>query len=43
VLGAGLSLLMVMWHRRHPPEAGHMPSVAPIMEPVANRPSVQAR
>lgn len=29
LLGAVLSLLMVVWNRRHRPEADHMPSVAP--------------
>ena len=29
VLGAALSFLMVVWNRRHRPEADHMPSVAP--------------
>jgi hypothetical protein len=30
VLGVGLSLLLLAWNRRHPPEADHMPPVAPI-------------
>jgi hypothetical protein len=30
VLGAAMSLLMVVWHRRHRPEDDHMPSVAPV-------------
>ena len=29
LLGAALSLLMVVWNRRHRPESDHMPSVAP--------------
>jgi hypothetical protein len=29
-LGALLSLLLVRWNRRHPPEADHLPSVSPF-------------
>jgi hypothetical protein len=29
LLGALLSIVMVVWNRRHRPEADHMPSVAP--------------
>jgi hypothetical protein len=31
LLGAALSLVLVVWHRRHRPEEDHMPSVAPIV------------
>jgi hypothetical protein len=31
VLGAGLALVLVLWHRRHRPEEDHMPSVAPVL------------
>jgi hypothetical protein len=27
VLGGVLSLLLIRWHRRHPPELSHLPSV----------------
>jgi len=30
LLGGALSLLLMAWHRRHPPEDDHMPSVAPV-------------
>jgi hypothetical protein len=44
LLGAALSLVLVMWHRRHRPEEDHMPSVAPIVVPGSNAPrSSQAR
>jgi hypothetical protein len=33
LLGAGLSLLLVIWHKRHPPEDNHMPSVARLVTP----------
>lgn len=33
LLGAALSLLLVVWHKRHPPEDDHMPAVAPIISP----------
>ncbi|HEY7476283.1 MAG TPA: hypothetical protein VH679_14785 [Vicinamibacterales bacterium] len=31
VLGGALSLLLIRWHRRHPPELGHLPSVTPAV------------
>jgi hypothetical protein len=44
VLGAGLSLLMVVWNRRHRPETDHMPSVAPgFSTPPSGPESSQAR
>ena len=29
VLGGLFALVLVRWHRQHPPEAGHPPSVSP--------------
>ena len=29
VLGALLSFVLIGWHRRHPPERAHLPSVTP--------------
>lgn len=50
LLGAVMSLVLVVWHRRHRPEQDHMPPVAPIAsagaadEPVLSaRPSSQVR
>lgn len=44
VLGALLSLVMVVWNRRHRPETDHMPSVAPGLPTSSNGPrSSQAR
>jgi hypothetical protein len=41
VLGGLLAIAMVMWHRRRPAEADHMPPVSPQMP--AARPSSPAR
>jgi hypothetical protein len=38
LLGAALSFLMVVWNRRHRPEADHMPSVAPAFSPPSSGP-----
>jgi hypothetical protein len=43
VLGGLMSLLLVLWNRRHPPEANHMPSVAQLSETPRPRPSYPAR
>lgn len=44
VLGAALSLVLVVWNRRHRPEADHMPSVTPgLSTPVSDPRSSQAR
>jgi len=44
VLGALLSLVMVVWNRRHRPETDHMPSVAPGLPTSPSGPrSSQAR
>jgi hypothetical protein len=31
VLGAVMAFLLIRWHRRHPPELGHLPSVTPAV------------
>ena len=31
VLGVVLAFLMIRWHRRHPPEHSHLPSVTPAV------------
>jgi hypothetical protein len=38
VLGAALSFLMVVWNRRHRPEADHMPPVAPDLSTPSSGP-----
>ena len=44
LLGAALSLVLVVWHRRHRPEDDHMPSVAPGISTSSSDPrSSQAR
>ena len=44
LLGALLSIVMVVWNRRHRPEADHMPSVAPgLSTPPSDPRSSQAR
>jgi hypothetical protein len=44
LLGAALSLVLVVWHRRHRPEEDHMPSVAPMAATGSSAPrSSQAR
>jgi ABC-type phosphate transport system permease subunit len=37
VLGGLLGLLLVRWHRRHPPESAHLPPISPFV-PDPNRP-----
>ena len=32
VLGAMVAFFLVRWHRRHPPELDHLPSVSPFSE-----------
>jgi ABC-type phosphate transport system permease subunit len=31
LLGACVALLLVKWHRRHPPEDDHLPPVSPLV------------
>ena len=39
VMGGVLAFLLIRWHRRHPPEHAHLPSITPsVTEPDA-RPS----
>jgi hypothetical protein len=36
VMGGVLAFLLIRWHRRHPPELGHLPSVtSSVTEPDA--------
>jgi uncharacterized membrane protein YjjB (DUF3815 family) len=37
LLGGLLGFLLVRWHRRHPPESAHLPSISPFV-PDPNRP-----
>jgi hypothetical protein len=44
--GALLAVVLLRWNRRHPPQAGHLPPVAPltpILPRSEPRPSSQAR
>lgn len=44
--GAVLAVVLMRWHRRHPPEAGHLPSIAPLTPLLPRsepRPSSQSR
>jgi hypothetical protein len=43
VLGAAMSFILVVWHKRHRPEADHMPSVAPSLSTPSDPQSSQAR
>jgi hypothetical protein len=43
VLGAVLSMLFVLWNRRHPPEDDHMPPVSPLIPAPGDPPSFRAR
>ena len=31
VLGAVLSYVLILWHRRHPPEDDHLPPISPLI------------
>ena len=31
IFGGALSLLLMAWNRRHPPESDHMPPVSPLI------------
>jgi hypothetical protein len=40
VLGAVLSVLLIRWHKRHPPERSHLPSITnAVPEPDVRRSS----
>lgn len=43
VLGVLLAGVLIRWHRRHPPEAGHLPPVSPLVPGSDNPPSSQAQ
>jgi len=43
VLGAGFALLLMIWHRRHPPEANRLPPISPLIPDSSRRESSQAR
>jgi hypothetical protein len=43
VLGGAMSLLLVAWNRRHPPERRHLPSVSPLSSSPAAPPSSPAQ
>jgi hypothetical protein len=43
LLGAGFALLLMFWHRRHPPEADRLPSVSPLIPDSTRHESSQAR
>lgn len=42
-LGACVGFVLVRWHRRHPPELGHLPPVSPLIPDPSARPSIPAR
>jgi hypothetical protein len=31
VAGSVMAFVLVQWHRRHPPEAGRLPSISPLI------------
>jgi hypothetical protein len=39
VLGAVMAVLLIRWHRRHPPEHHHLPPVTPSVTEPDPRPS----
>lgn len=39
VLGGLVAFLLIRWHRRHPPELGHLPSISPSVPDSDARPS----
>lgn len=43
VLGAGFALLLMIWHRHHPPEADRLPSISPLSPDSSRRESSQAQ
>jgi hypothetical protein len=42
VLGAVLAYILIRWHRRHPPEDDHLPSISPLI-PGPTRSSSKSR
>ena len=43
LLGGLVAVLLVRWHRRHPPEERHLPPVTPFAPPSDNVPSSRVR
>ena len=43
VLGGVLSMLLLAWRRRFPPEQNHLPPVSPLIPDPTARPTSQAR
>ena len=43
VLGVVMAFVLVRWHRRHPPELDHLPSINPLAPGTDARPSSPAR
>ena len=43
LLGAGLALFLMIWHRRHPPEADRLPPISPLIPDSSRRESSRAR
>ena len=43
LLGAFVGLVLVRWHRRHPPESEHLPPVSPLIPDPGAPPSVPTR
>lgn len=43
LLGAGLALLLMMWHRRHPPGSDRMPPISPLVSDSSRHESSQVR
>jgi Kef-type K+ transport system membrane component KefB len=43
VLGAIVALVLIRWHKRHPPEIDHLPSVSPFSQRPDAPPTSQAQ
>lgn len=43
VLGAIVALFLIRWHRRHPPEIDHLPSVSPFSQRPDAHPTSRAQ
>jgi hypothetical protein len=41
-LGGFVGMILVRWHRRHPPEGDHLPPVSPLIPDPGAPPSVPA-
>ena len=42
-LGVVVAFVLVRWHRRHPPELDHLPSVSPFTQGPDARPTSRAQ